>query len=314
MTIPRTRYSAAWCVMSAATALAFFARLAKKKCALRSCSRNSHAPTHMAIYHFSAKPVKRSSGRSSVACAAYRSGEKLFDERNDVLHDYSRKQGVLHTSLHFPNKPSELTREAVWNLAETAERRKDSCVAREYVVALPTEISPQERINLASAYASFLSRTKQCVVDCAVHAPSRHGDSRNFHAHFLCSTRVFDGHSFGAKVISERAGQNRKKDLNLLRDAWARVANKSLELANKSIRIDHRSYAVQKLSVVPTIHLGASATAFERRTHSPSLKRLQWVNSFSSKQQSLAMTTLHANECTSSSKTQMSKGSYEYER
>lgn len=234
----------------------------------------------MAIYHFSAKAVKRSAGRSSVAAAAYRAGEKLFDSRTSTLHDYSRKQGVLHTSLHSPAGDLKISREAVWNLAEEAERRKDSCVAREYVVALPAEISLERRIALASAFASFLAKTQRCLVDCAVHAPSREGDSRNFHAHLLCTTREFDGASLGAKLVTERAGQNRKRNLNFLRLAWERVVNKALELASETSRVDHRSYADQKRNVFPTKHLGAAATAIERRIKTPSQRRISWRESF----------------------------------
>ena len=36
----------------------------------------------MAIYHFSAKTVSRSGGRSSTAAAAYRAAERIVDERS----------------------------------------------------------------------------------------------------------------------------------------------------------------------------------------------------------------------------------------
>ena len=46
---------------------------------------------NMAIYHFSGTVISRSQGRSAVACAAYRSAEKLHDERYDKEHDYIQK-------------------------------------------------------------------------------------------------------------------------------------------------------------------------------------------------------------------------------
>lgn len=232
----------------------------------------------MAIYHFSIKPVKRSCGRSSVSAAAYRSGERLYDERTGVLHDYSRKSGVVHTGIVWNEGELSISRERLWNLAEHAELRKDACVAREIVVALPAEISPLARSNLVQAYSSFLARTRNCVIDFAIHSPSRYGDQRNFHAHILCSTREFNGAEFGKKILSEQAGQNRKKDLISLRISWERAVNWILEKNNISERVDCRSYIDQGRNFcVPTIHLGAAATAIERKTSQSSKKRTDWI-------------------------------------
>ena len=55
----------------------------------------------MAIYHFSAQVISRSQGRSSVASAAYRSSEKLLDERTGELHDFTRKSDVLEKEMNI---------------------------------------------------------------------------------------------------------------------------------------------------------------------------------------------------------------------
>ena len=44
----------------------------------------------MPIYHLSVKAISRSDGRSAVACAAYRSGEKLLDEKYEKSQDYKK--------------------------------------------------------------------------------------------------------------------------------------------------------------------------------------------------------------------------------
>ncbi|MGB0849503.1 MAG: MobA/MobL family protein, partial [Thiolinea sp.] len=49
----------------------------------------------MAIYHCSTKPLSRSAGRSAVAAAAYRSGEKLEDKRTGLVHNYTNRSGVM---------------------------------------------------------------------------------------------------------------------------------------------------------------------------------------------------------------------------
>ena len=56
----------------------------------------------MAIYHLSAKPVRRGAGRSATAAAAYRAGAEIADERTGITFDYTRKQGVEHSEIVLP--------------------------------------------------------------------------------------------------------------------------------------------------------------------------------------------------------------------
>ena len=53
----------------------------------------------MAIYHAHFGIIRRSNGQSAVASSAYRSGERLCDERNDKIHDYRRKNGVIYHEI-----------------------------------------------------------------------------------------------------------------------------------------------------------------------------------------------------------------------
>ena len=96
----------------------------------------------MAIFHMSAKAVSRSGGRSATGSAAYRAGEKIKDKRTGEIHDFTRKGGVEDTVIVLPTG-SDWTpsREELWNAAELSEKRKDACVAREFEVALPAELS-----------------------------------------------------------------------------------------------------------------------------------------------------------------------------
>jgi hypothetical protein len=111
----------------------------------------------VAIYHCSTKPLARSSGRSAVAAAAYRSGESLVDERQGLEHDYTRRSGVLHSELVLPEGAGQWSRAALWNAAEQAEKRKDARTAREWEVALPDELGEAERRELAVRFACGLS-------------------------------------------------------------------------------------------------------------------------------------------------------------
>ncbi|WP_162129817.1 MobA/MobL family protein, partial [Sinorhizobium fredii] len=100
----------------------------------------------MAINHLSAKPISRSSGRSAVASAAYRCAVRLTNERDGLVHDFTRKEGVEHTEIVLPEGVSAdwaLDRSTLWNAAEFAENRKDARVAREFEIALPHELSAE---------------------------------------------------------------------------------------------------------------------------------------------------------------------------
>src|SRR5579872_3755230 len=152
----------------------------------------------MASYHLSVKPISRSAGRSSTGAAAYRSAERIRDERTGEIFDYRRKRGVVHRELVLPTDAPTWARDrqALWNAAEGAERRKNSTVGREFEIALPAELNARERQALAVRFAHELVARHGMVVDVSIHAPHRHGDHRNYHAHLLASTRRLTAEGF----------------------------------------------------------------------------------------------------------------------
>lgn len=219
----------------------------------------------MPIYHLSIKTVSRSSGRSAVAAAAYRSGEMLADERTGELSDYRRKRGVEHVEIVAPaDAPAWVhDRAALWNAAEAAERRKNSVTAREYEIALPAELSAEQRQQAARAFGGWLAERFGVVADIAIHAPGGEGDSRNHHAHILTTTRAVGPEGLGAKT---RALDDRQSGaVEEVRAKWAEIANAALERAMVAERVDHRSHARQGIEEAPTVHLGPAAAALERR-------------------------------------------------
>lgn len=223
----------------------------------------------MAIYHLSVKAVSRSAGRSSTGAAAYRAGEKIVDERTGEIHDYTRKGGVEHSEIVMPEGATWTpNRSELWNAAEQAEKRKDACVAREHEVALPKELTDEQRLELVRTYAQDLANRHGCVVDFAIHAPhkDRGGeDNENHHAHVLCTTRQVAGDELGAKCVREQAGQKRAADLEMERSTWAAHQNTALERHGHAERVDHRSLEAQGIEREPTVHKGPAVTAMERR-------------------------------------------------
>src|SRR3954454_16182247 len=118
--------------------------------------RSSRTGTRVAIYHFSAKVIGRSGGRSAVAAAAYRSGSALLDEREARTHDFSQKADVVHSEILLPEGAPErwLDRGVLWNEVEAVEKRKDAQLAREVEFALPRELSREEGVALACDFVA----------------------------------------------------------------------------------------------------------------------------------------------------------------
>ena len=231
----------------------------------------------MAIYHLRVKAVSRSDGRSATAAAAYRAGCEIADERTGEIHDYTRKGGVESADIVLPDGAPEWAtdRAKLWYAAELAEKRKDACVAREFEVALPSELSPAERQRLALDFAKDMANREGCAVDVAIHAPGREGDNRNHHAHILRTTRKVEANGLGAKLDTEKAGRKRSDDLEAVRAKWADLTNERLRENGIAARVDHRSLEAQGIDREPTRHLGPAASGYERRTGQPSAKRIQ---------------------------------------
>jgi len=243
----------------------------------------------VAIYHASTKPIARSAGRSAVAAAAYRAGSELVDARTGLVHDYTRKGGVEHTEILTPDGQGA-ERNALWDAAELAEKRKDARTAREWIVALPIELSAEQRKSLARDFAQALVERYGIAVDFAIHAPDREGDNRNHHAHLLTTTRQVSRGPDGALVFGDKAqielsdralrawrdatiaGPTRPGDrygaateVQAVRELWEHTANAAFERAGVKARIDAHSLEAQGIDREATQHLGPVASEMERR-------------------------------------------------
>ena len=146
----------------------------------------------MAIYHLEAKMVSRGAGRSAVAAAAYLSCSRLLNEYDGVQHDYTRKQGLVWQQVFLPAAaPIEWqNREILWNAVEENEKTKDSRLAREFVVALPIELSKAQWERLLSDFVSDTFVSDGMCADVAIHDPYPPG--HNPHAHILLTVRPLD--------------------------------------------------------------------------------------------------------------------------
>jgi Ti-type conjugative transfer relaxase TraA len=216
----------------------------------------------MAIYRFEAKVIARSHGRSATASAAYRAGESIDDERTGIVFDYTRKRGVLYAEIFTPpNTPAWMEdRAELWNAVERAEKRKDAQLARDLLLSLPHELTPEQRRDLVREFVTTEFVAKGMIADVAVHAPDRQADGRNHHAHVLLTMRELTSGGFGKKVRE----WNATEQLEAWREHWADMVNGHLEKYGHEARVDHRSLADQGIDREPEPKQGPVATEMER--------------------------------------------------
>ncbi|MFA0156842.1 MobQ family relaxase [Vibrio sp. 10N.261.46.A3] len=213
----------------------------------------------MAIYHCSVKIGSRSNGASSVASCAYRESIKIKDERMGVVHDYSRKSGVIDSFTMTPENAPTWANDSskLWNSVEEIEKRKDAQVFREVVVALPRELNRKQQKELVTDYTNRNFVEKGMCATVAIHETDR----ENPHAHIMLTTRTIDIGGFGQK----QRDWNSRKHLERWRYDWSESVNLALQREGLLVRVDHRSLKDQGITRAPQIHLGKVATAMERK-------------------------------------------------
>ncbi|KAA1184443.1 Ti-type conjugative transfer relaxase TraA [Rhizobium tropici] len=243
----------------------------------------------MAVPYFSVSIVARGSGRSAVLSAAYRHCTKMEYEREARMIDYTRKQDLLHEEFVIPpDAPDWLgsmvadrsvsgASEAFWNKIEAFEKRSDAQLAKDVTIALPIELTAEQNIALMRDFIDRHVTARGMVADWVYHdAPG------NPHVHLMTTLRPLTEDGFGAKTIAvlgpdgnpirNEAGKivyelwaGGLDDFNAFRDGWFACQNRHLALAGLDIRIDGRSFEQQGIELVPTIHIGAGATAIDRK-------------------------------------------------
>lgn len=212
----------------------------------------------MAIFHFSAKVIGRSSGRSAVAAAAYRAGERLHDERIDRAHDFTNKAGVLHSEVMLPKGAPEAfaDRATLWNAVEAAEKRKDAQLSREVEFALPRELSKKDNIRLAREFVKVEFVEKSMIADLNVHWDIGEDGKAKPHAHVMLTMRKVTKDGFGAKVRD----WNKTALIEQWREHWADHVNSALAERDIDARIDHRSLEAQGIALEPQDKIGPAAS------------------------------------------------------
>lgn len=259
----------------------------------------------MAIYHLSAQILGRAPkvdkargvmrpGSSAVAAAAYRSGERLQDARTEKSHDYSNRKGVAHSEIMAPDyaPPWVQDRATLWNTVEAMEERKDAQLAREINIALPHELSHEQRVELVCEFVQTNFVSKGMVADVAWHdpVPDAGQNSRNFHAHIMLTLRRATPEGLDRVKTRE---WNSVGLLDSWRSSWAAHVNDALRAIGRADRVDHRTLKIQReaalergdrraaahLNRTPEIHVGPTArqvdTKLKQRRQLPQSGRLE---------------------------------------
>ncbi|MCQ9197160.1 MobQ family relaxase [Pediococcus pentosaceus] len=248
----------------------------------------------MAIFHMSFQNISAGKGRSAIAGAAYRSGEKLFDQKEGRSYFYARSvtpESFILTPNNAPVWASD--REKLWNEVERKDRRANSRYAKEFNVALPVELSEDEQKELLTKYVQENFVDEGMVADVAIHRD--HPD--NPHAHVMLTNRPFnpDG-TWGLKskrenILDENGNKtytgnsrfprsrkvwlvdwDKKEKITEWRHNWAASVNQVLEQKNIPDRISEKSFIEQEIDDTPTQHEGINSKRHERKEFNQQVK------------------------------------------
>jgi Ti-type conjugative transfer relaxase TraA len=257
----------------------------------------------LAITHFTAQIIGRGEGRSAVLSAAYRHCARIEHEGEARVVDYSNKRGLIHEEFVLPpDAPAWLRTliadrsvagavESFWNKVEQSEKRADAQFAREFIIALPVELSVEQNITLMRNFVANQILARGQVADWVYH-----DEPGNPHVHLMTTLRPLTEQGFGPKKVA-LIGENghplrnpagkivyklwsgEKSELIEQRQYWYECQNHHLAVAGFDIRVDGCSYAERGIDILPTTHIGVVAKAIQRQAkregRDPELDRLR---------------------------------------
>ncbi len=240
--------------------------------------------------HFTGTIVSRNKGQSAVEHAAYRSGEKLYLDREGETFDYTRKKGVLYSEVMLADHaPAEWKdRQTLWNAVEDFEKKNDAQLARSIEFSLPFELSLEEDIALCKEVAEVYRKKGMCV-DFCIHAPDK--GNKNIHCHMMLTMRpinidgTFVKHKCHREYVLDKNGQkiplkngkdyktkkvnvvdwDDKENMEKWRAAYAELMEKYLKNHGLDVKVEHRSFEKQGIHRIPTIHMGPAVAAMEKK-------------------------------------------------
>ncbi len=232
----------------------------------------------MAIFHLSSQIVKRSEGRSSVACASYRCGIDLYDEKIGRTHSFTREDRVVDGGIIAPDYATAewaRDRSQLWNSLEAIEKRSDAQLCQELECALPHELPHRRQKKLIEAFIDENFTKKGFIADWNKHVAPMGSPNYNDHVHIMRPLRAIDAETGGWRKTKDRAASKeefadaRGDEIEALRASWAKHVNAALADAGipeeECERVDHRSNKRRGIEALPTVHEGRPAREMEAR-------------------------------------------------
>ena len=192
----------------------------------------------------------RRNGHSAIAGIAYRTGQRLLDERTGETFDYSHREAVAHSEILLPEGANKkyLDRALLWNAVEAAEdtfntRRSQAQIAKDLVLALPKELPIEAHKHLIRKFANEHFVSKGVVVDYSIH----YDDEKNPHAHLYITTRRLLPEGFDkykARDLNPTFATNRKDGRGFVSENswwnkhWRECQNHYFQKRQLDIRVD----------------------------------------------------------------------------
>jgi hypothetical protein len=249
----------------------------------------------MAIFHMSFQNISAGKMRSAVASASYRSGDKLFSDKEGKTYSYPRDikpEAFILTPKNAPDWVKD--RQKLWNEVEKKDRKANSRYAKEFNVALPIELSEQDQKDLLTKYVQENFVNAGMVADVAIHRDN----PDNPHAHVMLTNRPFNpGGTWGVKsrkeyILDEKGNKtytgtskypksrkvlttdwDKKEKITEWRHNWATAVNQVLEAKNLPDRISEKSYEEQGIDEVATQHEGINSQKEKRQEFNQNVKQ-----------------------------------------
>lgn len=223
----------------------------------------------------------RKDGESATAKAAYRAGEDIYCEREGKEHAYARRKGVELAEIVLPATAPAWAKDRarLWNEAELIEKngkrgprggqwKENVVTAREWLFALPHELSAEGRKAVARAVAEYLTTQHGLAVDFSIHTPGAEGDIRNFHIHMMMTSRRMSATGLGKKATEFSNSLEEGSKLTLaLRALTAKTINARLAAEGKAhlVKVEHKSFKDRGVQRQPTKHQGVAKTNTKRK-------------------------------------------------
>lgn len=238
----------------------------------------------MALYHLHLGVIGRSKGKSAVAAAAYRAGERIVNETDGIIHDYRNKgksamKGgqILYNEIMTPKEVPDWARNraTLWNEVEKKENRKNSQFAKDMDIALQKELSLQDNIECVKNWIGKNFIEKGLVADFCIHDGHKEKgniSNNNIHAHIMSTLRGIDKNGWNHNKIFQKMADE-KIFLDGCRSSWADIVNAKFTELGIDAHIDHRTLEAQGIDREAQQHQGVAATAMQRRGEVPDRTR-----------------------------------------